>query len=373
MFSTNQIIELIRAHKTGNEAVFNEAIQDLIRLSDVKGKKGVAKSLREVYSKPNDLYKRVKPLSFKTNTEASVGTSPAHVPGVRLNDVVLSNRNTTNVIEILETWTNKSKLKNAGISHGVKLLLHGQPGTGKTYLANAIAGTLNMPLTYVDVSKLISSFLGETGKNIQALFEGKQGQVLFLDEFESIAKNRADEMDVGEAKRIVTAILQGLDSISDDVLVIAATNHIEMIDSAISRRFTHELDLNSLDLIARKKLFSMYLKSTGVPEKLISGYADISDEFTGFDIQQAYNKAARRSVLKLDSIPLEHQIYRQIVEIKFRKIVFDSKNESAVKELVRIVKILRKLNAKYFTYEILESITGIPSSTIHYLTERKKV
>lgn len=368
MFSTDQVIELIKAHKSGDEEVFNNQIQKLVKYSDAKGKRGVAKALRDIYVKPSDMFRRTSIASLDSTAERSYSIDA--FSDITLDDVILSKRNDSNVQEILTTWGSRQKLKGVGVPHGVKLLLHGQPGTGKTHLANALAGTLGMPISYVDVSRLMSSFLGETGKNVQELFSNRQEQVLFLDEFESLAKNRADDMDIGEAKRIVTAILQNLDTLNDDVLLVAATNHIEMIDTAIRRRFTHELDLDDVDLLARKKIFALYLKHHKISESKLINFAKLASEFTGHDIQQTYNKAVRRAVLGLDRLSFEHQVLRQVVETKYRKVTFNTKDEASVKELRKVIEQLREADKKYFTYDVLEDMTGIPDSTINYIMKK---
>ncbi|HKU18008.1 MAG TPA: ATP-binding protein [Candidatus Saccharimonadales bacterium] len=370
MFSTDEIIELIKAHKSGSDELFDKTIQKLVRSSEQKGKKGVAKALRDIYSKPNEMYRKVTQSSLKQMPVApsfEVDT----LPDVSLDDVVLSKRNEMVVDEIIQTWNSRKKLKAAGISHSTKVIFYGLPGTGKTYLANALAGTLNLPIVHVDVSKLISSFLGETGKNVTELFSGKEQQILFLDEFESLAKNRADEMDIGEAKRIVTAILQNVDTLNDDVLLIAATNHIEMIDTAIRRRFTYEIDMDDIDLASRRKMFDLYLKGHNkVENSTIDTLGELATDFTGHDIQRVYTKTMRRSVLGLDKLSFEEQIFRQLVETKYRKKRFNSKDTADVTELKKVVNVLWSVNKKYFTYEVLENMTGIPHATIHYLVTK---
>ncbi|HTE57985.1 MAG TPA: ATP-binding protein [Verrucomicrobiae bacterium] len=371
MFSTAEIVELIKAHKSGSDELFDKTIQKLVRSSEQKGKKGVAKALRDIYSKPNEMYRKVTQSSLKQVPAAPTFAMDTSAD-VTLDDVVLSKRNQLVVDEIIQTWNSRKKLKAAGLSHGTKVIFYGLPGTGKTYLASALAGTLGLPIVDVDVSKLISSFMGETGKNVSELFVGKEQQILFLDEFESLAKNRADEMDIGEAKRIVTAILQNIDTLNDDVLLIAATNHIEMIDSAIRRRFTYELDMDDIDLASRRKMFNLYLKDhKNIEDDAIDTLGELATEFTGHDIQRIYTKTMRRSVLSLDKLTFEEQIFKQLTETKYRKKRFNSKDTTDVNELKKVVKALWAVNKKYFTYEMLESMTGIPHATIHYLVSKR--
>jgi SpoVK/Ycf46/Vps4 family AAA+-type ATPase len=368
MFSTKDVVDLIKAHKTGDEEIFDRTIQSLAKFSETKGKMGVAKALREIYSKPNESSKRSSLNSLQEITVPNIPTGNKNSTNSTIEEVVLSKRNSIVVEEVTQTWSNREKLKDANIPINNKVMLYGLPGTGKTFLANAIANTLDLPISYVDISRVISSFMGETGRNVDELFSGRKNEVLFLDEFDALAKNRADEMDIGEAKRVVTAILQNLDRVSDDVLIIAATNHIELIDTAIRRRFSYELDMNDIDQDSRKRLLSLYLEDhPKLNHDLADDLAKLTDGFTGHDIQRVYTKAIKRSVLRLDKLTLEQQLLRQIVETKYRKHAFNTKEPKDVKDLTQTIDFLWKKNKKIFTYDLLESITGIPHATIHYL------
>lgn len=370
MFSTEEVVDLIKAHKSGSDELFDREIQKLANKSEEKGKKGVAKALRDIYSKPNDMFRRISQESVKQLDSPRKSPSRQSTKAL-VSKVVLSKRNSIIIDEVIQTWTNRQRLSQENIDVNARIMLYGLPGTGKTYLANAIANTLNLPIAYVDISKVISSYLGETGKNVDQLFEGRKNEVLFLDEFDALAKNRSDEMDIGEAKRIVTAILQNLDRLSDDVLVIAATNHMEMIDTAIRRRFSYELNMNDIDIESRKKLYGIYLADHNkVDDGFVELLAKNSEGFTGHDIHRIYSKAIKRSVLQLDKLTFQEQLLRQVAETKYRKKEFNSKDKGDVKELRQLVSTLWEQNKKFFTYEMLENITGIPDATIHYIINK---
>lgn len=139
------------------------------------------------------------------------------------------------------------------VAHGIRpsrsAILVGPPGVGKTLSARWIAYQLGKPLWILDLTTVMSSLLGKTGNNLRLVFEhAKANQaVLLLDEIDAIAKRRSDETDVGELKRLVTAILQEVDDWPDTGLLLAATNHPELIDPALWRRFDAILRFESSD------------------------------------------------------------------------------------------------------------------------------
>lgn len=125
------------------------------------------------------------------------------------------------------------------------ILLSGDPGVGKTYIAQWISCKLKLPLVTLDLASSISSFLGRSGQNIRSIFEYaiKQNAILFLDELDSIAKRRDDTTDLGELKRLVNVLLKELEAYPSTCVIIGATNHPELLDKAIWRRFDRSLTI----------------------------------------------------------------------------------------------------------------------------------
>ena len=141
--------------------------------------------------------------------------------------------------DIVSERKERAKLVAHGIRPTRSAILVGPPGVGKTLSARYIATQINKPLWVLDLTTVMSSLLGKTGNNLRLVFESaKQSEaVLLLDEVDAIAKRRSDDTDVGELKRLVTAILQEVDNWPDTGLLLAATNHPELIDPALWRRF----------------------------------------------------------------------------------------------------------------------------------------
>ena len=145
-----------------------------------------------------------------------------------------------------------------------RILLCGPPGCGKTLTANAIASEIGIPVAYVKLDGLISSYLGQTGTNIRKIFDYVKNKriVLFLDEFDAIAKKRDDANELGEMKRVVMTLLQNMDAMPANVFLIAATNHHHLLDSALWRRFDISLFLELPNTIQRGGIIRRFLSET---------------------------------------------------------------------------------------------------------------
>ncbi len=145
----------------------------------------------------------------------------------------------TQVNDIVHERSERQRLAAHGIHPTRSAILVGPPGVGKTLSARYIAAQINKPLWVLDLTTVMSSLLGKTANNLRMVFDHARAKeaVLLLDEIDSIAKRRNDESDVGELKRLVAAILQEVDHWPETGLLLAATNHPELIDPALWRRF----------------------------------------------------------------------------------------------------------------------------------------
>lgn len=188
-------------------------------------------------------------------------------------------------------------LSKAGLGSRHNLLLSGPPGTGKTFIAGHIAARLGMPFHVVRLDSIISSLLGDTAKNIRALFEyANNGPgFIFIDEVDAVAKKRDDSREMGEIKRVVNTLIQALDSLDERTIVVAATNHAHLLDPAIFRRFPYHVEVPLPAEGLRQALWSLYLYQDEARAEVVP-LAMISAGLSCSDIREL-SLSARRSAL----------------------------------------------------------------------------
>jgi len=198
------------------------------------------------------------------------------------------------------------KLQAHGLSGRMNLLLSGPPGTGKSLIAGHIAAQLGKPFFVIRLDSLVSSLLGDTAKNIRSAFEyvSQCGGVLFLDEFDAIAKLRDDKNELGELKRVVNTLLQSIDALDDKAILLAATNHANLLDSAVWRRFPYKMHLDKPGEDLRKELWAHFLNLDSNHINLTTPLAKISEGLSGADIEEISIAARRTAVLNNSEIDI---------------------------------------------------------------------
>ncbi len=222
------------------------------------------------------------------------------------NPLFLNDEATRTFQDFIGDVENIDKLSSKGLASRLALMLSGPPGTGKTLLAGHIAARLNRPFYVVRLDSVISSLLGDTAKNVRTVFDyvPSKNAVLFLDEMDAVAKLRDDRHELGELKRVVNTVIQGLDTLDEHAVVIGATNHPHLLDAAIWRRFPYKIELTNPETEVRSDLWRHFLFEDKDGEALAEDLAVISDGISGADIETIALTARRHALLNTRALDL---------------------------------------------------------------------
>jgi SpoVK/Ycf46/Vps4 family AAA+-type ATPase len=224
----------------------------------------------------------------------------ASYPKTQLADMVLAESAIQSLKRVLLEYRQQEKLRIHGMSARRKLLLVGPPGSGKTMTAAALAGELKLPLLGVRLDGLITKFMGETASKLRLVFESMvttRGIYLF-DEFDAIGGDRGRRNDVGEMRRVLNSFLQFLEADDSDSLILAATNHQEILDPALFRRFDDVIryglpEADHIERLAKNRLNMFRLNRVR--------WNDVRDAAIGLsyaEVSRACNEAAKSAVLQ---------------------------------------------------------------------------
>lgn len=311
----------------------------------------------------------VRESSMPVDSESRSMLADIIYPESNHSSVILSKTNEKQLNDFILSYKNSDALATVGLDTPNTMLLYGPPGCGKTQCAYFIAREFNLPLVIARLDSLISSYLGTTAKNIRLLFDFAQSKpcVLFLDEFDAVAKARDDANELGELKRVVNSLLQNIDIMRKDNILIAASNHEKLLDPAIWRRFDYKLKIDYPDTYAINKLVEKF-----IPENIILNLKEkdevvlLFNGLSGADIEEILKKALRNSVL----LNKEFNISSIFEELFIFKKLSSEGIESEKGLLVSKAKYLRNCNEKVFTYENIAKILGVETHKIFYMAKR---
>ncbi|MND47926.1 Proteasome-associated ATPase [compost metagenome] len=246
MARADLLVNLVRAGISGDKASFRDVVEALAAEERSKRHEGLADRLTKALNGASHFS------LFNADAAAPQGTSgrdflTERVPELNLGSLVLPMHVQESLSDLIEENHRADLLRSYGLQPRHRILLAGPPGNGKTSVAEGLAESLSRPLLTVRYDALIGSYLGETNQRLRQLFDYVKTRacVLFFDEFDAIGKERGDRQETGEIKRVVSSLLMEIDSLPSYVMVVAATNHEELLDRAVWRRFQLKLPLPS--------------------------------------------------------------------------------------------------------------------------------
>lgn len=203
------------------------------------------------------------------------------------------------VNSVILEWTNYATLVQMNATPSRSCLIYGLPGTGKTHLAKWIAKSVGLPVVLAKLDGIVSSFLGTSSRNISNLFKfaNRYKCVLLLDEFDAIAKLRDDPQEVGEVKRIVNTLLQCLDDRDEVGFTIGVTNHEQLLDPAIWRRFDVQIEIPKPSQQVIPMLIKKFIAPLEYNEAEVVFLSWCLQGATGADVQKMANWLKRMSII----------------------------------------------------------------------------
>ena len=235
MARADLLVNLVRAASRGDQALFRSTVEALVAEERAMQHHVLAQRIEDGF-KANGSNQGRGPISG----DATAGNLLHEIQAKRsLKELILPAHVEAACGELVEEQSRKEILRSYGLEPRHRVLLAGPPGNGKTTVAEGIAEALMLPLLVVRYEAVIGSYLGETASRLRKLFDYVRARqcVLFLDEFDTIGKERGDIHETGEIKRVVSSLLLQMDALPSHVVVVAASNHPELFDRAVWRRF----------------------------------------------------------------------------------------------------------------------------------------
>lgn len=260
MARSDLLFSLVQASASGDDKLLRSTVESIVAEEHAKKHHllaqklwtafttGQRKTVHRQESKPIQKQKSLLEYNSSSSlTEALEELLYEITPQFGLKDLYLSHYVLETCIELIEEQIQADILRQNAVEPRSRILLSGAPGNGKTSLAHAIAYECGLPLYIIRYEAVVSSFLGETSNKLKRIFDFVKQRpcVIFFDEFDTLGKERGDAHETGEIKRVVSSLLLQIDALPTFNIVIAATNHSELIDRAAWRRFQIRLELNS--------------------------------------------------------------------------------------------------------------------------------
>lgn len=242
-------------------------------------------------------------LTTPVDQESRLSIVDVAVPSKEEIPVVLPKLVDSKIADFINMVKYQSQLIQKGVEMSNSLLLYGNPGCGKTTVAKYISEQTGLPLVIARFDAIVSSLLGNTAKNIRKIFDFADNKpcILFLDEFDAIAKARDDQYELGELKRVINSLLQNIDSFAKQNILIAATNHSELLDKAIWRRFNTVIEIGlpqEEEIIKLIKTFTNdFSTEFNTDDKRLDKLSRLFAEKSPSDIKTVINNAKAQTVI----------------------------------------------------------------------------
>lgn len=307
MASAEQLKALVKSHIERDDQQFYSVAMQVAAHEAKSGHGRLAEELRDMIDAakaralPGEQAGKLVPLARPRGELANLLT--VIYPKYRLSDMVLDEQVAAQIDRILKEQRLYSRIREHGLSPRRKLLLVGPPGTGKTMTASVLAGELGVPLFSVRLDALITKFMGETAAKLRQIFDAvmEVRGVYFFDEFDAIGSHRGLANDVGEIRRVLNSFLQMIENDHSNSLIIAATNHAEILDYALFRRFDDVIEYRLPTRAQAAKLIRSRLGKFAPKPFPLKAVARKADGLSYAEIRRAVDEAIKDAVMHEES------------------------------------------------------------------------
>jgi SpoVK/Ycf46/Vps4 family AAA+-type ATPase len=315
---------LLQAHADGDETTFRKAALQLAAAESTAGHVRVADEIRAIIAKMPATNARKSPsvVDIAAPRGELADLLEAGHRDERLRDIVLRDDARELLLRVISENRSRSRLERFGVGPRRRLLFQGPPGCGKTLAAAVLAGEMGLPLMTVRLDALFSRFLGATGVQLRAIFAEmpRRPGVYLFDEFDAVAKARGDSQDVGEMNRVVTAFLQLVDADVSGSILVAATNHVELLDRAVFRRFDVIVPFEKPTREQLVELLMLRLAPVGLGRPLAERHAAHAEGWSFADVVRACDDAVRSMALDEREEVAERDLLEALEALKRREL-----------------------------------------------------
>jgi SpoVK/Ycf46/Vps4 family AAA+-type ATPase len=316
MASADQLKALLKSHMEGDDQRFFSVAMQLAAHEAKAGHGRLAEEMRALIDEAKRRQGTGQPTPISRPRGELAGLLTVSYPKSRLGDMVLNDDLEQQIQRVIREQRHAARILAHGLSPRRKLLLVGSPGTGKTLTASVLAGELGVPLFQVRLDGLITKFMGETAAKLRQIFEatGQTRGIYFFDEFDAIGSQRGLTNDVGEIRRVLNSFLQMIEQDQSHSLIVAATNHADILDPALFRRFDdvlrYELPAEA-QIAALLRMRLLHFSVKGVSWKRL---AESAAGLSYADIARAAEEVLKEALIHDCDLVTEADIRKMLVE-----------------------------------------------------------
>lgn len=331
--SIKHLLALLNSHIEGDEDQFLSIALQVAAQEARQGRADEAEKLKRLVQKARDQRRTSKlaggqtPIPLARPRGELQGLVESTYPKVTLASMVLADDVRARLNRVVRQQQERATLREHGQAPTTHMLLVGPPGTGKTMTASALAGELRLPLFTVRLESLFSRFFGETAGKLRLLFDqiAQTRGVYLLDEFDAIGARRGEPNDIGEIRRVLNSVLSFMEEPnSTDSLVLAATNHVEILDQALARRFDEVIEYTLPDVAAARSIIERRLGKFKIAPTSWTTLESVLEGLSQGELVRAADAVVKDAILEgalnASAEALRDALYnRQTLKGKFRR------------------------------------------------------